>query len=46
MGSLAQLAAQRALNPQVPGSNPGRPTVVSMANAGVAELADAQGLGP
>ena len=25
-GSLAQLAAQRTLNPQVPGSSPGRPT--------------------
>lgn len=33
-GSLAQLAAQRTLNPWVPGSSPGRPT-----SAGVAELA-------
>jgi hypothetical protein len=49
-GSLAQLAAQRALNPQVLGSNPRRPTTQLLrkrlaSHAGVAESADARVLG-
>ena len=46
MGSLAQLAEQRTLNPKVPGSTPGRPTKTQRINlAGVAELAQAPDLG-